>query len=212
MYQITLRTCRAVKTLGLVAVGMTLSLSLGSPATAEIRAGASSIDITPPIGGALYGYGARGTNTSTGVHDPLFARAVVVSDGEHRVALVALDLGSFGRPYTEAVRSAVLSRTGIEHVILTASHTHSAPRFDETFPTPDRPWLDELERRIVSAIETADSQLVVARIGVAYGHADLCHNRRRVAEDGSVEMMWANHEGRPTAPVDTQVGVGRDRR
>ena len=39
-------------------------------------AGAASVDITPPVGVLLDGYGAR-TKSSEGVHDPLFARVLV---------------------------------------------------------------------------------------------------------------------------------------
>ncbi|MEM6704720.1 MAG: hypothetical protein AAF690_18515, partial [Acidobacteriota bacterium] len=45
-----------------------------------LRAGAARVEITPPLGGAMYGYGAR-QGVSAGVHDPLYARAVVLSAG-----------------------------------------------------------------------------------------------------------------------------------
>ena len=51
------------------------------PLAAEFRVGTAKAHITPPIGARMYGYGARGTNVSTGVHDPLFARVLVVKEG-----------------------------------------------------------------------------------------------------------------------------------
>ncbi|HUP22026.1 MAG TPA: hypothetical protein VNB06_03695, partial [Thermoanaerobaculia bacterium] len=65
----------------------------------ELRAGTARADITPPLGSQLYGYGARGQAVSTAVHDPLYAKALVLSDGATSIAIVNLDLGSFGKPY-----------------------------------------------------------------------------------------------------------------
>ncbi len=65
-----------VRALALILGYLTAVVVVGtSTATAELLAGAARRDVTPPTGGALYGYGARGSNVSTGVHDPLFAKA-----------------------------------------------------------------------------------------------------------------------------------------
>ena len=115
------------------------------PLAAEFRVGTAKADITPPIGSRMYGYGARGTNVSTGVHDPLFAKALVVSDGSVEVALVTLDLGSFGADNTRRVRELVRREVDLDGVLLIASHTHSAPAFDSSFPDPDAPEVAPLE-------------------------------------------------------------------
>jgi neutral ceramidase len=60
-----------------------------------MRIGASAIDITPPVGTALDGYGGR-TDVSLGVHDPLYARALYLDDGTTQIALVVCDLIGIG--------------------------------------------------------------------------------------------------------------------
>ncbi len=55
-----------------------------------IRAGAAEIDITPPVGVALAGSLTR--RDSTGVLDPLHARAVIIESGDTRIAFVLLDI------------------------------------------------------------------------------------------------------------------------
>ena len=85
----------------------TIGLFVVAPAVAEFRAGAAKSDVTPPIGSRMYGYGARGVDVSQGVHDPLFAKAVVLDDGETKVAIVTLDLGSFPKENTNNVRAIV---------------------------------------------------------------------------------------------------------
>ncbi|HVS15634.1 MAG TPA: neutral/alkaline non-lysosomal ceramidase N-terminal domain-containing protein [Thermoanaerobaculia bacterium] len=182
-------------------------LAGSSPLLAELRAGTARADITPPLGSQLYGYGARGQAVSTAVHDPLFAKALALSDGENVIAIVNLDLGSFGKPYANAVRSRVRAASGIEHLLLVASHTHSAPRFDEAFPSPEHPWLRELEEKVANAVIAASADLEPALLRIGQGALDGCHNRRRVLEDGTVLMRWANRGGEPTSPLDPRVTV-----
>src|SRR5437660_7136433 len=93
-----------------------------------LSAGAASADITPPIGYAMWGYGARHDAPSVGVLDPLKARALVLSTGKESIALVSLDLGRAPtRQSTEIIRSRVKAAVGIEHLFLVASHTHHGP-------------------------------------------------------------------------------------
>lgn len=184
-----------------------LGTSVLSARASELRAGIANVDITPPLGSQLYGYGARGEAVSTAVHDPLHAKALVLSDGTTTLAIANLDLGSFGKRYAEAVRARVRTATAIEHVLLVASHTHSAPRFDERFPSPEKPWLRELEEKVAGAVIAAHRQLAPVTLRLGEGALDGCHNRRRVRADGTVEMLWGNRAGEPTGPIDTRVTV-----
>src|SRR5436190_7619145 len=57
----------------------------------RLRAGFGEVDITPQLGDkpvymAGFGHGRQ----ATGVHDRLYARAVVLTDGQHKLALVAV--------------------------------------------------------------------------------------------------------------------------
>ena len=46
---------------------------------ATIKAGVAKVDITPPLGLKMYGYGSR-TQGAIGVMDPLYARVLVFRD------------------------------------------------------------------------------------------------------------------------------------
>src|SRR5512140_3611793 len=59
-----------------------------------LRAGFAKIDITPNLPVKLYGYSSRKAY-SEGVHDQLYARAVVFDDGSNKVVFVSSDLGSY---------------------------------------------------------------------------------------------------------------------
>jgi neutral ceramidase len=70
---------------------LALIMAVPIPALAdELRVGAGSVDITPPVGTPMAGYYAE--RLSKGVHDPLFAKAIVLERGGKKAALVALDL------------------------------------------------------------------------------------------------------------------------
>ena len=184
-----------------------LVLLTAAPAAAEIRVGVAKADVTPPPGVRMYGYGARGENVSTGVHDPLYAKAIVLSDGQRTAAWVTMDLGYADKPLTRDVRAAVSAALGFDDVFLTSSHTPSGPTFVPDFPSAATPWVQELRRKVIAAIVEAHGALQPAQLGVGWGQVDLGHNRRRVRADGTVEMLWENRRGIPTSPVDKSVAV-----
>ena len=82
-------------------------------------------------------YSLRG---SDGVHDDLFAKSLVLDDGEKRVAIVSLDLISTSRPLVEESRAAIEKKTGIpaSHVLICATHSHTGP----TLANANRRWND----------------------------------------------------------------------
>jgi hypothetical protein len=90
-----------------------------------LRVGAAAIAITPPLGTFLAG--GIPYRPAVHVHDPLWARAIVLDDGTHRIALVALDL--LGMTYDDVVRirGEIAESAAVDYVLLAFTHTHSAP-------------------------------------------------------------------------------------
>src|SRR5947207_12581687 len=98
------------------------ALVCGSATADDLHAGAAKVDITPPTGYPMWGYGARHDLPSHGVLDPLHARALVLTAGKERIALVSLDLGRAPtRQSTAAIRARVKEGAGIEHIFLVGS-------------------------------------------------------------------------------------------
>ncbi len=177
---------------------------------AGLRAGTAEVEITAPVGYPMAGYGAR-KDVSTGVHDPLFARVLVLKTEQTSVALVSLDMALFfsNRVFTEAKE-----KYGIDHVIVSCTHTHSGamPKVSGIFDFESflkDPWYRRTEDTIIAAIGKASLNLFDARAGAGRGSVYLGHNRRQVNEDGSVTMLWRNTERKPTNPVDPTVRVVR---
>lgn len=195
------------QTILLIALGITLVSTTFS--YAELKAGVARRDITPPIGGLMYGYGARGMDVSTGVHDPLYAKAIVFSGSGDTFALVTLDMGAFLEESGTNILKLVQRKTGIGNILCVASHSHSSAGLQKDFPSERRPWIREVERRIADAIREAYKKLEPVQLGVGWGEVHEGHNRRKVDENGNVEMFWRNRDRLPTQPVDYQLGVIR---
>jgi neutral/alkaline ceramidase-like enzyme len=195
---------RVIVTIGTIVLLTTVLLG---PAAAELKVGVARADITPPIGGKMAGYSARGNNLSTGVHDPLSAQVLVVDDQKHSLALVALDLIGLPSEALQAVRDKIKQRTQADLVLIVCSHTHSGPDGSPSFPSQEKPWLADAIERIVEAAVRASDARVPATYAVAKGEAREGHNRRKVNPDGSATMFWRNEKREPTSPVDYEVGV-----
>ena len=158
----------------------------------RVRAGAAKVNITPPIGVGLTGYAARDGN-STGVHDELYAAALVLDDGENRVAIVTSDVLAIGNETDRAVRALVQQQTGIPeaNVLLSASHTHSGPAtiFLRYCGEIHPPYLRVLERKLAGVVQMAVADLGEAGFGAAVGAASIGYNRReaRLPARGTVD-------------------------
>ena len=80
----------------------------------ELRAGAARVDITPPIGYPMWGYGARHNALSQGVLEPLMAKAIVIEVGSDRLAIVGTDIGRGPtRAMMAQIRKEVADKAGL---------------------------------------------------------------------------------------------------
>ena len=68
---------------------------------------------------------------STGLHDPLKAKALVLVQGEVKAALVVCDLLSVPEPLSTQARKQAGERTGIPftNIIIAATHNHGSPEY-----------------------------------------------------------------------------------
>jgi neutral ceramidase len=161
-------------------IGLLCLLTAGGSLRADdLQAGAAKVDITPPVGFPMWGYGARHDTPSKGVLDPLHARAVVLAVGEERLAIVSLDLGRAPtRASTEAIRQRV-RKAGVGTVFLVASHTHHGPVIEiDTWPTPKDPYVRRLEDKLVGVILEAAKDLRPAALGIASREVPFNRSRR----------------------------------
>ncbi|HYS05670.1 MAG TPA: neutral/alkaline non-lysosomal ceramidase N-terminal domain-containing protein [Candidatus Dormibacteraeota bacterium] len=97
-----------------------------------IRAGAAWRVITPDLSSGtpprMAGFGQG--RDATGVHDDLYARALVIEVGEASIALVALDLIGFFHDDVVRIREEIKARhpeVGAGYVMVCSTHTHAGP-------------------------------------------------------------------------------------
>ena len=119
-----------------VAVLVALALPhAASAATPSLEVGVGRADITPPTGYYMMGW-VRSDGVITGQHTRLWARAIVLREGDKKIALVAEDLN--GIPGGMLAQAAALDKDigfSEENVLDSASHTHAAPTSFYNFST-----------------------------------------------------------------------------
>jgi neutral ceramidase len=208
------------------------ALLLGRADAAPFFAGAARQSITPPpdIGHvSLGGYGDRQGAPYEGVHDEILARALALRSGDTTCVIVALDRLEVPRFLHEDVCPALAEEAvalpddfpvGPGNLILTASHTHSAPenmsRHGDVFPLAFGRYNERLYRwtltQIVTAVKRAIASLQPASVGSAQVWLEgLSANRRGdgttdpvltvlsfVSEEGECLAVLANFTVHPT--------------
>ena len=178
-----------------------------------IYAGVSKVCITPPVGTWQGGYGAR-TSPAQGVHDDLYARAIVLRGGggsslESAVAIVSVDVVGLQRDLADGARRRAAELTGIpaQNIALCCSHTHGGPIFrpfvGREGPQPDADYLLLLEKYLAGAVAAAARDLRPVALRLGRGEAHFNVNRRLKTAEGL--MMRPNPEG----PVDHETLVLR---
>lgn len=163
-----------------------------------IRAGVCVIDITPPAGLAMAGFGARLAG-ATGAHDRLSVRALVVGD----TALVTADVIGIDAALSARVRAAC--RLPARNVVIAALHNHGGPvSMPGRLSAPSDPaWLARFESALIEAIDTAAvaRQPVTLRAGYA-PDPGFAKNRRHPGGpvDGALPILrFDRPDGAPLA-------------
>lgn len=201
-----------------------LQLTATEGVARELRAGAVKVDITPKLGVSLDGPISK-NGPVTGVNDRLHARALVFDDGSTRLAIVVCDACMIGRDVGDAAKEHVTATTGlpIDRMLISATHTHAAPRVAHIGTGPlDDEYHEQLARQIADAIIVAEKNLSPAKVGFgSFSRPDLIRCRRFVCEAGSVGVnpfgeaseRIKSVSGRssavigPAGPIDPQISI-----
>lgn len=174
----------------------------------ELSAGIGRTLITPPPGTWLMGYIAREYGAA-GVHDDLYATALVLSDDCLQLALVCCDLLMLHPTTVVRIRARAEALSGIPagQIMLCCSHTHSGP---VTYVTDDAAWpaqrayLDRLVERAAAAVAEGAAHMHAAAWGVGQGEAQIGVNRRQRTDVGKI-VIGEDPEG----PIDREVSLFR---
>ena len=192
--------------LGLIILACSSVSAKADGPQAGLQAGVSKVDVTPPIGFAMWGYGARHDAPSVGVMDPLYAKALVLKVGKESMAIVGLDIGRAPtRQSMAAIRKRVEAETGIKHLFIVGSHTHHGPVIElDNWPTPQSSYVRTLEQKLADVIIEANRALQPAKLGFASKEVPLNRNRHSKRPDKSVDrellvLRVESLDGKPIA-------------
>ena len=101
----------------------------GDSAAAELLAGAARASITPieeNIPTQLGGYGAREGKPAEGIHDTIYAKALVLQWNGTKTALVTLDVCSLAiNVVKESLAKAGVDGLNVDNTLMAASHSHA---------------------------------------------------------------------------------------
>jgi len=172
-------------------------------AVGALRAGVARSDITTSAEGAA-------------VHDPLYAKALVLDDGATSVVIIAMDVVAIGGisdvpdDFLPNLRSRIEAELGIlgGNVLVNASHTHP----------PGRLLCDDAEQvaRTFAAVRRATEKMVAVKVGTGVGYEDrIMINRTLRLKDG---RGWTIRQAHPCpwdeevaglGPTDPEIGILR---
>jgi neutral ceramidase len=175
-------------------------------------AGVGKIDITPQ--GNVWMDGMLRAHPSEGIHDRLYARALVLSasdDVRRAFVLVSVDVCVLDDATCRAVRQGAEARTGIlaSHIVIAATHTHSGPSTLGILTPREDSYVQALIAKLIVLIEDAALNLCPAELSVSSGREDTISHYRRLLAD--VVMNWEPYPPEqivgPLGVADPEVGV-----
>ena len=184
--------------------------------SAEWKAGAAKVVITPSQSMWMSGYAAR-KSPAEGKLTDLWAKALVVEDARgERLVFVTLDLIGLDRELSLEIRRQLEQRYGLERrqIALLCSHTHTGPVVGRNLASmyflDDQQWklIEEyaarVRREIVHVVGEAIRRLGPAELVRATGTAAFAVNRRN---NRAADVPRLRAEGKLKGPVDHDVPV-----
>lgn len=154
---------------GALAVLCVSLVMVSSAVAGQLRAGAARVDVSPPTFPVLIN-GGMTSRSATGVTTPVYARAVVLDDGQRRVAIVVVDSCMVPRQLLDDAKELASRRTEIprDRILISATHTHTAPAAMGCLGTnADPEYVPYLRIKLAEAIAAAEANLEPAQVGWA---------------------------------------------
>ncbi len=170
----------------------------GSSAGDTLVVGWAKINLTPDQPVPLAGYGKRRGAHYTQVHDSIYVRAFVFSNGAHKAVYLTADLLIIPPLVYEALLEKLNgSGFGPDNLHLTATHSHSSiggwqPGFVGSLFSGefDPAIVDFIAQKMADAILSAESRLVKARVGFTAIQAQNLVRNRLVGDMEGVVDPW----------------------
>ena len=178
----------------------------------KLQAGAATSNITPWLGVTMPG--SFQPRYGEDVHDELLAKALVIDNGDVRIAMVTCDLIAVPEAIANAVKARIEERCGIspECVMVNATHTHSGAGVSNLLGMgEDEGYTTWLPLKVADAVELAIKRMQPARAGFASVMEDrISFYRRWLMKDGTVRMNPGLNNPdlvRPMGEIDPELAM-----
>lgn len=188
--------------------GLLFSFRTDHKSAGTVKAGIATIKITPEKPVRMSGYEAR-KDPFKGVHDDIYAGAVVFGNGETKTCLVTTEIIDFSNDFTDETAAKISKVTGIPagNIMITTVHDHSAPltrSYGDGLTENEKEYLHTLQDKLVRVAKEANDKLQPVKIGAGKGTCTMNINRRAPQANGTV---WLGRN--PDGICDHEVGVIR---
>jgi len=138
----------------------------------SFKAGAAQVDITPPLGTFINGDFVA--HFAQYIHDELYAKALVMHDGEKMIAIVVVDICVLPKDFLDNIKTRINEKTGIEpgNLLISSTHTHAAGSVESVYlGAADLQYMRKLPALIIEAVLLAKDKLRPAKI--TWGSSDV---------------------------------------
>ena len=183
------RACCVAATLLMVLGWNSCSMEGDGRSQGDLLIGMAEVNYTPAVGLDMVGNYRGDDYGSRGVHDSLYARALVASDRQgNRAAILSVDICYLKKEAVDLMRGYITSHTDIPpgNIMIHGTHTHSGPKSDV-----DAPQAKDYLRKAADAVILAAERLEPARLSVGRTTEDrVSFTRRLRCRDGSTRMVW----------------------
>ena len=156
-------------------VGFVVFLRLFAFSAAEesnvFKAAAARIDITPQTFPVTVNGGFLPWQTDK-VIDPLYARCLILHDGTEQIVFIVIDSCMIPLEMADTIKTSIAKETkiGVERIMISATHCHSAPSLIYALGTPpDENYIAYLPGKIVELVAETQKKLEPAKVGWAVG-------------------------------------------
>ena len=172
-----------------------------------MKLGYAQTDITPALDRPVYLAGFGQNRRAESIHDPLYARALALSDGATTVVLCAVDLIGVFQTDAREIIGRVLAEHPQAQVIIAATHTHHGPDTmglwgpDDKTRGVDRRYLADLKEKIIQTIEqslTLEFEVAAIKTG-SVRVPGVAKNARdpEIVDDELTVLQFLTADGRP---------------
>jgi len=176
------------------------------------QAACAEIDITPQLPITLAG--SLSERTAKSIADPLFARLLLLANGDTSLLFILLDVIGISNQDADSLRKSLSENMNLpqSNICVACTHTHSGPAMMDAFDSKkETAYVEKMLQQVIAAATNLSSKLQPAEVAWGSGFEDRpAYNRRYIMKDrtlktnpgiGNPEILYPAGPTDPAFPV-----------